>query len=339
MRMETGLVSKKSDFLIIFASFANSVGWKILKQKENELYLHSDVGGYFNIKIQNFDYEGANMSDRYGAISGAFEFDESKEFQTQSGFILNSRHPSSTYKPRSDANPLPALMFANKDGINLSSYTICGNSKTLFAQLDLNVGANYSFFTSVLQKTHEFKGGQIVYSDAYFYRDTDYHWERSLRWGANSTNYMPCGAGYYACGCAAFLLSDKWHMMYEYADISKLRVASNLSNFVEKQNEVPFAPILATNITKNIKVSDYSGLNPLITSQFFYKNDLDKWVHAGFLSDIKIITRGNLKNKTELFLGDEKYIFLENSQGYVEYYGKGERYNQNNEYGFALRLD
>ena len=344
MRYESGRASKKEDFLVLFSSFAQSCGWNVLKQTEIELYLHSEGGGYFQIKIDSVKYKGKIPYAWAGAVSGASGFDKNKAFEEQPGYIENNPHPGAPIVKYTSCRPQPAIIFAIKDGVNLSGYFFAGSKKTLFCIMDLGIDAYTVFFSSQIEKTHDFSGGQIIFSNYLFCEDTENH----ISYCTSDREYERCaplgvsGAG--CCGDTAININGVWHHFFRGANPMKIRIASNLGlkacDTLPNGDDatIPLSPLLASNISDKIETSSLSGLNPLITPQFFYKDDLDRFVHCGSLQEIKIITAAGLKHLQTLSLGDEKYIFLEQNYGYVNK-DIGFRSNKKQRYGFAVRVN
>lgn len=113
------------------------------------------------------------------------------------------------------------------------------------------------------------------------------------------------------------LIGGLWHVNHSksgngnYYLIKKSRVMTNLqdwsasSSFANNKEYIKLSATSLYDIAKVIK-DRTTGLNVMVTPEFFYKNDTDKWTHAGALDKVRLVGFRGLKNLQELYMGGRK---------------------------------
>ncbi|QKF64552.1 hypothetical protein [Campylobacter corcagiensis] len=357
MIVQSGKCLDRFEFLTIFSAFALKCGWSINKQSKTELYLKNSYGNYLQIMLDYVNANGANV----GLFAGALSFDESKGFEDQPGYSRLNQH--SAYKSSAQITTAIFFNYKNRVDYDMEGYTLVGDSKTLFCNMELRPNATYSFFSSNLTKFHEFNGGHIIFSDCFAGYGPYGSYSRMSKDAKCiiNQNFTPFELPQYEDNNSLFnvLVGGYWHTNQSdsknssiYNLITKSRIMTNLQeweNFLSNLNRQSKTNAYYINNKDYIKLNALSvyeiakvikdkntGLNVVVAPEFFYKNDLEKWTHAGILDDVRIVGFTGLKNRSELHMGSEKFMVFE-PHGDLYSANKEVGYRRNR-FGLAVRL-
>lgn len=323
MIVKSGKCFLESEFMILLSSFLQSIGWSVNKQNDKELYFKNKRGEflqYYSNYTGGKDNGGAYFY--YSIFAGATGFDESKEFEKQPGYAPVNR--SEVLK--GDYYTTTALAFSCAKNQQLLGYTFVGDEELFFIQIESKLGITCNFFSTTINKTHDINGGHFVYSGAVSGWGPYGSYSRMAKGGGFSAgNNSPFHIHYtnYKNGFYTVLLGGCWHqnedntssdMSRRASLISYTRVVSNLHNFKDWINgETKIPPISGIGAFDILKINKgkFTGLNVLVKPQFFYLNDINKWVHCGCIDKIRAVGFAGLKNKQILTFGNEKFMVFE----------------------------
>ncbi|MCI6989395.1 MAG: hypothetical protein MR902_07540 [Campylobacter sp.] len=356
MIVESGKCYDRYEFLLLFSAFALKCGWSINKQSITELYLKNSIGNYLQIKLDYTDSSSASLA----IFSGATGFDESKDFESQPGYARLNYHPA--YSGRNQVTTGIFFNYKNRASYDMESYVLVGDSDTLFCNMFLRDNATYSFFSSNLTKNHEFSGGHIVFSDCYVGEGPFGSYNRWAKGGYCSIykDFTPFELPQYNNNSLFnILIGGFWHVNQSessssdwYNLITKSRVMTNLQEwnsfltnlnrqsktnafYINNKDYIKLSAVSVYEIAKIIKDKN-TGLNVMVAPEFYYKNDLEKWTHAGVLDKIRVIGFLGLKNKQELYMGSEKFMVFE---PHGDLYSANKPVDHNrNRFGLAVKL-
>lgn len=327
MVVKSGKCFLESEFMILLSSFLQSIGWSVNKQNDKELYFKNKRGEFLQY-LSNFTGEKNSGGSwvYYSIFTGATGFDESKEFEKQPGYAPNNR--SEVLK--GNYYHTTALPFSCAKDMQLLGYTFVGDEDLFFIQIEIKPGVTCNFFSTTINKTHDINGGHFIYSGAV------------SGWGAYGSYYGTAKGGKFTAennngegspfqihvysyknGFYTVLLGGSWHQNEDETSantndrpslISYTRVVNNLHNFKAWTNDKTNIPLIsgigAFDILK-INKGTFTGLNILVKPQFFYLNDINKWVHCGGIDKIRVVGFVGLKNKQILTFGNEKFMVFE----------------------------
>ncbi|MCZ6156923.1 Uncharacterised protein [Campylobacter ureolyticus] len=186
------------------------------------------------------------------------------------------------------------------------------DEKDFIMFLDINSYQKLIFLSSYINKTHDFNGGKVAYSSNWA------SWYSGYNWASKNSNFLE--ASYNAPfsdkygGNLAMELGGKMYFQGPETyknDLNKRKITTNLYT-PDEYNEI--ASISAIPLLR-VGKSHYSGLYTLITPNIFYKNNINKWVHAGELSKIRVFKEvDKFETGQILHLGSEKFIVLRYSK-------------------------
>lgn len=356
MIVESGTCYDRFEFLIIFSAFAKKCGWSVNKESKTELYLKNSLNNYLQIQLDYCNQNGAFVA----LFAGATGFDESKDFENQPGYSRLNQH--SAYKSAAQITTALFFNYKNNADYDMQGYTLVGDSDTLFCNMELRPNATYSFFSSNLKKFHDFNGGHIIFSDCFAGYGPYGSYNRMSK-GAKciiNTNYTPFELVQYEDNNSLFniLVGGKWHTNQSnsprdtYSLITKSRIMTNLQEwneflttlnrqsktnayYINNKDYIKLSALSVYEIAKVIKDKN-TGLNVMIAPEFFYKNDLESWTHAGVLEKIRVVGFLGLKNKAQLYMGSEKFMVFE-PHGDLYSCDKEVGYKRNR-FGLAVKL-
>lgn len=303
MIIQSGICHDRFEFLEILANFAKRCGWSINKQTKDELYLKNSFNNFLQIKLDYYENQKGAM------VAGAFSFDENKKFEEQEGFTLTNLHDSYLQY-------IQISTGFDFGAIDLEKYTLLGDEEVLFCHVfgafrEINF---YNFFSANLVKTNDFDGGHLLFGNCalgeYFgdYKGikTSTGYYSPFEVGLNETN------GFY------FLrVGKKWmanFVSYPFGGknlkFSDIRIFSNLQarRYIDDEPVNSIVRLSLFDIL-DIKRDFYTNLPIIIAPEFYYKNDLESWSVAGYLDKIRVVSA--VKDKEELYLGDEKFIIMQ----------------------------
>ncbi|MCI6988411.1 MAG: hypothetical protein MR902_02425 [Campylobacter sp.] len=348
MIVESGKCYDRFDFLKLFGAFALKCGWIINKQTKTELYLKNSVGNYIQIML---DYANINTAP-VGLFAGATGFDESKDYENQPGYSRLNIYPA-----YGNTKITTAMFFnyASNSTSDMESFVFVGDSDTLFCNMYLKENATYPFFSSNLSKNHEYNGGHIVFSDCFAGYDPYGNYSRCIVEKSSTPFELP---HYKGNSFFTILIGGLWHNSQNEGDsntyrlITGSRIMTNLQNWgdflstMKNQaktnpyyiNNKDYIKLSATSVYEIVKIikDKNTGLNVMVAPEFYYKNDVEKWTHAGVLDKVRIVGFLGLKNKQELYMGSEKFIVFE-PHGDLYSANKPVDYSRNR-FGLAVKL-
>ena len=105
--------------------------------------------------------------------------------------------------------------------------------------------------------------------------------------------------------------------------------------YINNKDYIKLSALSVYEIAKVIKDKN-TGLNVMIAPEFFYKNDLESWTHAGVLEKIRVVGFLGLKNNAQLHMGSEKFMVFE-PHGDLYSCDKEVGYKRNR-FGLAVKL-
>lgn len=356
MIIESGKCLDRFEFLIIFSAFAKKCGWSVNKQSKTELYLKNSYGNYLQIMLDYVNANGANV----GLFAGVLGFDANLDFENQPGYSRLNQH--SAYSSSAQITTALFFNYKNKVDYDMEGYTLVGDSDTLFCNMELRPNATYSFFSSNLKKFHDFNGGHIIFSDCFAGYGPYGSYNRISKDAKCiiNTNYTPFELVQYEDNNSLFniLVGGKWHTNQSnsprdtYNLITKSRIMTNLQEwneflttlnrqsktnayYINNKDYIKLSALSVYEIAKVIKDKN-TGLNVMIAPEFFYKNDLESWTHAGVLEKIRVVGFLGLKNKAQLYMGGENFMVFE-PHGDLYSCDKEVGYKRNR-FGLAVKL-
>lgn len=356
MIVESGKCLDRFEFLIIFSAFAKKCGWSVNKQSKTELYLKNSYGNYLQIMLDYVNANGVNV----GLFAGVLGFDANLDFENQPGYSRLNQH--SAYSSSAQITTALFFNYKNKVDYDMEGYTLVGDSDTLFCNMELRPNATYSFFSSNLKKFHDFNGGHIIFSDCFAGYGPYGSYNRMTKDGKCIINnkYTPFELVQYDNNNSLFniLVGGQWHLNQSksprdtYSLITKSRIMTNLQEwneflttlnrqsktnayYINNKDYIKLSALSVYEIAKVIKDKN-TGLNVMIAPEFFYKNDLESWTHAGVLEKIRVVGFLGLKNKAQLYMGSEKFMVFE-PHGDLYSCDKEVGYKRNR-FGLAVKL-
>jgi hypothetical protein len=327
------------DFFTSLKNFiaANSdLGWVIDAQDSEYVYFHNADGDYYG-----FRYAAATMG--YGNVGnpfynnpgmvlfvmGADSYNSAQDFYNQE----NSSTNALTDMKDSRVKYMGQCVFIfNKTWI--SNVFICIDDKSIVMSFEFIDGRLRYIILTKLTKTINFNGSNIISSSQLLRTNnsstplniTNSFTETS--WNTNNYMYIqypqtsPFSCGMYEMSdnnsCyQAFKLNNLWSFCgyirrgitdtYDnnyFATNLIIGYAVNIP--IAIKDFIPFDPKRMVDIGS----SKYTGLNALITPHYFIKSNENKFILAGYLDKIKLVSNKNLNHGQEIWYGDKKYLIL-----------------------------
>ena len=301
MQYEKIDVYTRVELILRIKALLDSNGWQTYQKSEQTLYAIDSLGGALTMNFEAWHSDpNYGRSQRAGAYA-CFSIDESKSYSEQEG-----------------NNEIAYFQFnqPNTNGAEFNGGYLFADDKTLIIALDI---ANYKqviIIFSYITKSHEFNGGRVCYASAAT-NTYDYGHGESYK----GSGQIPCSKDAYGQK-TAFLLGGKWQDIYAYStrygnyetDLREIKMLTNLMQPKIDSSRKDFNALSAISAydfldSKKAK-SSLSGLQTLITPNFFYKNNENHWVYAGALECVRVFNeyRSLYENGTILHLGSEKFL-------------------------------
>ncbi len=333
MRVEEGLLQNRDDFFLRIKAFVASLsdlGWRVLKETSDELYIRSAGDDFFALRnVNRNSYYASSFASGIEIINSS-EFSATSDFDNQPSSTNLNPHPNQTRV----ANPRFFCGFfipstTPYDPFVGAAFTFVGDEKNLVCVVNIADTAYRYFILTAMEKNHSFTGGQIISASNLIRKNGGISWGDSS-WTAmtetdfsvtpfafntstptsNPVNHSQCvmGARLGSVHCFSYSVgSSSTSAPKPHPFLCNIR--STYSNPWNGFLGVGL-PLAPERLGKYIQTSRYSGLNPLITPQFFYQNDRGRYVYAGHLARLKATPSANLTHKQRLFYGADEYLIL-----------------------------
>lgn len=303
MQYEKINVFTRAELILRIKALLDANGWQTYQKSEQTLYATDSLGGGVTL-----NFEAYHDDPVYGRALRA------------SAYACKTIDNAKNYDGQDTTEEIAYFQFnrPNINGAEFGGGYIFADNKTLIIALDIIKYRQVVIIFSNLTKSHEFGGGRVCYASAAT-SSFDYGHSEAYK----HSSYLPFGYGL-GSQRTAFFLGGEWqvykHVQYrsgeDKTDFRKVKFITNLLKKNTNANRDDFNPLNALSAidfldSKKAK-SSLSGLQTLITPNFFYKNNENHWVYAGALDCVRVFNEyGNLyKNGTILHLGSEKFLIF-----------------------------
>lgn len=301
MQYEKINVFTRAELILRIKALLDANGWQTYQKSEQTLYATDSLGGGVTLNFEAYHDDPA-----YGRALRA------------SAYACKTIDNAKNYDGQDTTEEIAYFQFnrPNINGAEFGGGYIFADNKTLIIALDIIKYRQVVIIFSNLTKSHEFGGGRVCYASAAT-SSFDYGHSEAYK----HSSYLPFGYGL-GRQRTAFFLGGEWqvykHVQYrsgeDKTDFRKVKFITNLLKKNTNANRDDFNPLNALSAidfldSKKAK-SSLSGLQTLITPNFFYKNNENHWVYAGALECVRVFNEyGSLyENGTILHLGSEKFL-------------------------------
>lgn len=301
MQYEKINVFTRAELILRIKALLDANGWQTYQKSEQTLYATDSLGGGVTLNFEAYHDDPA-----YGRALRA------------SAYACKTIDNAKNYDGQDTTEEIAYFQFnrPNINGAEFGGGYIFADNKTLIIALDIIKYRQVVIIFSNLTKSHEFGGGRVCYASAAT-SSFDYGHSETYK----HSSYLPFGYGL-GRQRTAFFLGGEWqvykHVQYrsgeDKTDFRKVKFITNLLKKNTNANRDDFNPLNALSAidfldSKKAK-SSLSGLQTLITPNFFYKNNENHWVYAGALECVRVFNEyGSLyENGTILHLGSEKFL-------------------------------
>lgn len=301
MQYEKINVFTRAELILRIKALLDANGWQTYQKSEQTLYATDSLGGGVTLNFEAYHDDPVYSRALRASAYACKTIDNAKNYDGQ------------------DTTEEIAYFQFNRPNINGAEFGggyIFADNKTLIIALDIIKYRQVVIIFSNLTKSHEFGGGRVCYASAAT-SSFDYGHSEAYK----HSSYLPFGYGL-GRQRTAFFLGGEWqvykHVQYrsgeDKTDFRKVKFITNLLKKNTNANRDDFNPLNALSAidfldSKKAK-SSLSGLQTLITPNFFYKNNENHWVYAGALECVRVFNEyGSLyENGTILHLGSEKFL-------------------------------
>lgn len=301
MQYEKINVFTRAELILRIKALLDANGWQTYQKSEQTLYATDSLGGGVTLNFEAYHDDPA-----YGRALRA------------SAYACKTIDNAKNYDGQDTTEEIAYFQFnrPNINGAEFGGGYIFADNKTLIIALDIIKYRQVVIIFSNLTKSHEFGGGRVCYASA---ATSSFDYGHSEAYKHSSD--LPFGYGL-GRQRTAFFLGGEWqvykHVQYrsgeDKTDFRKVKFITNLLKKNTNANRDDFNPLNALSAidfldSKKAK-SSLSGLQTLITPNFFYKNNENHWVYAGALECVRVFNEyGSLyENGTILHLGSEKFL-------------------------------
>ncbi|GKH61184.1 hypothetical protein CE91St25_15200 [Campylobacter ureolyticus] len=303
MQYEKIDVYTRTELILRIKALLDANGWQTYQKSEQTLYASDCLGGGITLNFEAWHSDpNYGRSLRAGAYA-CFSVDETKDYDKQEG-----------------NNEIAYFQFnqPNINGAEFSGGYLFADDKTLMIALDIDPNKQVVIIFSYITKSHEFNGGRVCYASASYGNDK-YYGKKTEDY--KLSNQVPFGLSTNTQKTSVFI-GEAWQdidgVNTRFGDIrTDLRTSKILTNLMPKNlnysslNFNFLSSVSAYDFLDSKKAkSSFSGLQTMLTPNFFYKNNENHWVYAGALECVRVFNEyPNLyENGTILHLGSEKFF-------------------------------
>ena len=329
MKYDKTILSARFELLEKIDSFLTSCGWQTHHKDNETLYARDSKGG--GIVFRFIAYwagygTNVNATSEHSTIRVCNSIDENLAYNQQEGSYV-----ASFFSFQQDTNKELSEVRLIGDSENFTLQINCASFPAVYHNSEKDPPASAPFMLvfsyGYLNKSHEFSGGAVAYSSIYRKSfnivNTDFTMMRQY------SSDVPFTRGTKTMMSLGGVWRDLNPGNYNDIDLRQSLILTNLIPANTTTTDTAFNALssLSARGLLEIAKSNLSGLNTIIKPLFYYKNNVDKFVYAGSLENIRVIKEQpslnqTLSNGQILYLGDKTFIVLKpyhtisNNMGY-----------------------
>lgn len=317
MKYDKTILSTRFELLEKIDSFLTSCGWQTHRKNNETLYARDSKGGGLVFRFIAW-WVGYGTSFKptleVSTIRVCNSIDENLEYNQQQGSYL-----ASFFSFQGDTNKELGEVRLIGDSENFTLQIDCASFPTVYHNYTQDPPASAPFMLvfsyGYLNKSHEFSGGAVAYSS--IYRKSNNSTNTNFGMQQQYSFDVPFTRGTKTMMSLGGAWIDLKPGNYNDIDLKNSLILTNLIPRNTTTTDTAFNALssLSARDLLEIAKSSLSGLNTMIKPLFYYKNNVDKFVYAGSLENIRVIKEQpglnqTLSNGQILYLGDKKFVVL-----------------------------